>query len=588
MLRFLSQFIASLLAFLVVLFVIIPGLVVWLVASEIKPLPDTMVLTLDLRRPIPDKSDLSLFGRSGPDATSVVGIVRALEQAERDPRVRGVYLQIGDSGLSLAAAQELREALGHFKDAGKSVFAHTQSLFSAGLGAYSLAAAADNFSLQPGGILFTSGLSTNTLFFKSAFERIGVQPSFRGYGEYKSGINPYLEDDYPDTMREARTALLTSTYEQAVTDLADMRGIAASELKDLFSDAPVLADRALSLNLVDAVRHEAEARQEARKAGGADARLVTMKAYLRDPFNTRDREGATTVALVHASGAIVEGGGNDGGIPDADEVGADVFSRAIARAVSSPRIKALILRVDSPGGSPLASEQIRHALLEAQAAGKPVIVSMAGVAASGGYWISMSADRILAHPATVTGSIGVYGGKFAIGETLNKLGITFGELASNDGALLLSPKTPFDDDQWARFDRYLLSVYDDFIAKGSEGRDLSPEVFEQHARGRVWSGVDALERNLIDRHGGLRTAMAEVRETLNLSETAPLVLRDYPAKPGLADLIAALMSASAGAVRAGQVLDEVMTLVPADARRKVSAVLGSDDPVVYEETGPIR
>ncbi len=587
MLRFLSQFLASVLALLVVLFVIIPGIVIWFVASEMKPLPESMMLTLDLRRPLPDKDDISFYNRPGGDAGSVVGIVRALERAEQDPRVKGLYLRVGDTGLSLAAAQELREALSHFKDAGKSVFAHTQSMFSTGLGAYSLAASADTFSLQPAGILFTSGLTTNSLFFKSAIDRVGLQPSLRGYGEYKSAINPYLYDDYPDTMAEARNALLSTTYDRAVTDLAQTRGIARADLARILDDAPVLADRALELNLVDAVQHEVEAREQARQAGGSRTRLVSLKSYLRDPLAAPEPENATAVALVHAAGPILEGGG-DRSFAESDEVNGDVFTRAIDRAVADRRIKAIILRINSPGGSPIASEQIRHALLKASEANKPVIVSMASVAASGGYWIAMSADHILAHPATVTGSIGVFGGKIAVGETLSKIGVTYGELATNDGALLLSPKTPFTEEQWARFDRFLKSVYDDFVAKGSEGRGLDSAEFEQYARGRVWSGVDALERKLIDGHGGLRTAMSIVRERLNLAENAPLVLRDYPAKPGLADVVTALMDASMGAVRTGQVLDEIMTLAPVQALRRAAQIQGSEDAVVYEETGPIQ
>ncbi len=586
MLRFLSQLLASILATLIVLFVIIPAVVIGLIASDSKPLPSAMVLSLDLRQPLPDKAPVSFQSQPGPSAKSVVGIVQALERAEQDERVKALYLRVGGVGMSLAEAQELREALTRFKATGKKVIAHSQSLFTPGLGAYYVGIAADEFWMQPDGAMLTSGLQTSSFFMKSLLDEIGVEADFQGRKEYKGAANGFLYEDYPEPMREARTALITSIYDAVIADMSQARGISTTQLKEILDDTPILAERALELGLVDKLGHELEARRAAKADAGSGVEVRSLKAYLKEP--RLGQEDGTVIALVHATGPIAEGSSSGDGFGGSDQIGGDTFAKAVMDAVEDDAVKAILLRVDSPGGSAIASEQVRYALNQAQIARKPVIVSMATVAASGGYWISMSADHIAAHPATITGSIGVIFGKFAVPGLLEKIGVNLGEIATNDGALLFSPNRRFSEAEWARVSRILDAVYADFIGKASEGRGLDEAELERHARGRVWSGVDALERELIDSHGGLRHAMDVTREKLGLDMAAKLTFKEFPSKPGVAQLLENLLETSVGAIRTAETVNDLMAIAPVRQIRQAAEIDAQDGPLAYEDTEAVR
>ncbi len=585
MLRFLSQVLAGILAALIVLFVIIPGIFIVLASSGVKPLPASMMLSLDMRSALPDREEVSLTGGDGPGVKSIVGLVRVLQRAETDERVKGVYLRVGGTGLSVAAAQELREALARFQARGKVVHAHTQSLTSPGLGAYYLASAADVFSMQPNGAIFTSGLQTSSVFLRGLLDEVGIAPDFRGRKQYKSAINTFMETDYTEPMREARTALITSVYDGVMQDISETRGVALDQLKAQFNDTPLIGDAAVTAGLVDSLSHEVDARSNARNAGGAGTQIVSVRRYASEPVVIP--EGGTAVALVHAVGQIVEGDDAGGGLGDTQQIAGDVYARAIMSAVRNDEIKAIILRVDSPGGSPIASEQVRDALTRAQAAGKPVIVTMASLAASGGYWIAMTADKIVAHPGTLTGSIGVFTGKFAVGGLLNNIDVNMGEIFTNEGARLFSTNRTYTEEEWTRLGRFLDSIYSDFITTAAEGRSMSVAQVDDYAGGRIWSGADALSRGLIDSHGGLRRAMDLTREALNLSADAQIDLKDFPGRPGFFEIISRLFSGSVGVIEAAKAINEIMTTEAIVALRQ-AAILGSEEtPLVYEEMGEV-
>ncbi len=599
MLKFLSQLLASILGGLIILFIIVPLIVIGIIAANVKPLAPSVVLTLDLRSGLPERDGVSFdSNQQGIDGDSLLGVVRTLEIAEQDPRVKSLYLRVGGIGLPVAQAQELREAIDRFRATGKKVVAHVQSSFTAGLGPVYVASAADEVVMQESGQLFSSGMVTSSLFMRELLDEIGVEAQFGRYKDYKNAANTFLNDDYTDEQREARTALITSIHGGVLEDIAAARSAAGKSvtvqsLQRVFNDVPILARNALDAGLVDRFDYHQNVRAALLAEAGAGAAMLSVDTYAEEP--RRPKKSGTMVALVHAVGPINEGrSSNSSPFGGSDVIGGDSLAKAITDAAANAEVKAILLRVDSPGGSAVASEQVRYAVAQAREAGKPVVVSMSSVAASGGYWISMSSDHIAAHPATITGSIGVITGKFITAGLFDKIGANLGEIPTNDGALFFSSQRGFSEDEWQRLDRSLNAIYTEFVDKAAAGRSaatgetVDPDALEAFAQGRIWSGADALERGLIDSTGGYRHAMDVVREKLGLEEGADLRVKLYPAPPSFFELFDAMMSSSGASIRAGQKIEALLD------HPDVSRILHKLDapvdqgPAAYEETQPVR
>ncbi len=585
--RFISQVLATMVA-IILLLILVPVIFAIIGAGSAPQVPGTVVLSLDMRQPLPDKAPLNPF-RSGdtPSANSVVGVVRALRRAEQDERVKGLYMRVGGLGVPVAQAQELREAIARFRQSGKFVVAHAQSIFSTGVGAYYLGAGAEEFRMQPNGQIFSSGVVTSSLFMKELFDKIGVTAQFGTYKEYKSAANGFLYDDYTDPMREARTALVNSIYDSAMGEIAADRGIGLETLKTTLDNAPIIGQAAVDAGLIDRLAYEVETREDVKARAGANAELLSLADYW-DIAGPAPATGGV-IALIQGDGPINEGSSDEGSAFGGDAMmGGDTIAAAIKKAADTDDVKAIILRVNSPGGSAIASEQIRHAVVQAQAKGKPVVVSMGDVAASGGYWVSMSADRIIAHPATVTGSIGVLAGKFVVNDLFKMIGVNQGEIATNDGALFFSVQREFTVSEWARLDRSLKATYDEFIEKAAAGREVAPDALERYARGRVWSGADALERDLIDATGGLRQTIDVAKEVAGIDAGAAVELRDFPQPPGLVELLDSLFSASGDVVKASRTLSEIMELPAISALTKATDLAEQEGVLAVEETEAVR
>jgi protease-4 len=464
-------------------------------------MPGNMVLTLDLRESLADSSN----GRSGaliPQPVTVMDLVLALENARSDSRVKGVVLRLGDGAISLSQAQELATGLARLRAAGKFVFAHASNFNSAGLGDLVAASAAETVWMQPKGHFAPSGTSLGQVFLRGLFDKLAAQPQIAKRSEYKSAADTFMEKSMSPADREQLTRIAQSSYETGVAAIAAARRLTPEAVRAALEASPQLAEEAMKRRLIDRIGYDDDVMAEAAKRAGAGAKPTRMSAYVR----SREEPFTAPIAVVEATGEIRDGTADDSLFADNAGIASDDLSKAIGEAAKDRNIKGIVLRVDSPGGSVTASDQILHAVNKAKAAGKKVVVSMGGVAASGGYYISLSADRIVAQPTTLTGSIGVLTGKVSVAGTLGLAGVSAEEVSQGRNTLMNSPLRPYTPEQWADVNRQADVIYDDFTAKVAAGRKLSRQQVEAAARGRVWTGADARAQGLVDETGGFWAA----------------------------------------------------------------------------------
>ena len=529
------------------------------------------VLELDLRKSMDDKSSSSLLD-IGQDL-SVMDVVMGLDRAARDSRVKGVFLRVGSGDLSVPKAEELRDGLKHFKESGKFVIAHSQSFYSGGLGDYIAAAASDQIWMQPVSSFFSSGASSTTLFFKGLFDKVNATPQFVQRYEYKNAANIFNETDFTPAHREATLRILQSWYDSATTAAAADRKLDRAALIAVLDESPSTVETAKEKGLITHIGYDDEARDAAKEQAGEGATVTKFDRYARA---TRDRVigvSGPAIALVHAAGDIVEGGDDNPLAESRDSVAGDTFAQAIREAAADDDVKAILLRVDSPGGSAIASDQILQALKKARSSGKPIVVSMGSVAASGGYYIALAADRIVAEPGTLTGSIGVLWGKIAVGKTMDMAGVASRELGVGKNALFLSGVTPWDENQLAEVNEQADIVYADFTRKVAEGRKMPLGRVQELARGRVWTGADAKERGLIDDLGGFWTAVAEAKTLSGIAPDMRVTFKNYPAERGWVGTVSRLMEGSAASLKALQGVRALIEAEPVKALMEVTRAL---------------
>lgn len=497
--------------------------------------PANMVLTLDLRRPI-DDSAAAPTSILTPKRTTVMDVVLGLEAAGRDQRVKGLVMQLGNGALSTAEAQEIAAAVQRFRAKGKFVTAQATAFFSTGLGDYLAASAANEIWVQPKSPFSTSGLGGSELFLRGTFEKIGAQPQIAKRSEYKSAADMYMEKQMSPADREQLTQLMNSVYGTAVDQMAANRKLKRDEVIAALDASPQFAEDARGRRLVDRLGYDDEALAAAKAKAGEGAKPVKLTEYVKD---TERAFGAANIAIVQASGEIRDGTNKTSWVNTAAGIASDDLSAAIMQAARDNNIKAIVLRVDSPGGSVTASDQILHAVKAAQKAGKPVVVSMGGVAASGGYYISLSANKIVAEPGTITGSIGVLTGKVSFAKSLELVGANAESVSVGKNTLMDSPLQPFTDEQWANLNHQADVIYDDFTQKVAEGRKLPLDKVRLAARGRVWSGSDAKTQGLVDVLGGFWTAAGQAA-SLGSVPADGMVFRVYPRPTGILARLGAL------------------------------------------------
>jgi len=491
-------------------------------------IPDPAVLSLRLKhRPAEDSLE-DPWLRFALRRPSMRDLVDALDRAAADPRVKVLVADLGETDLGLAQAQELRQAVARFRRAGKPTVAFADSFGEVGTSnaGYYLATAFDQIWLQASGDVSMVGLSIEGVFVRGLLDRLGIEPQIGQRKEFKNAMSPATDTAFTPPVREMLEALARSLFDQVTADIASDRRIDAAILRRAVNNAPHDSAAARQIGLVDRIGYWDEARAEARRLAGADAETVTVARYLNRAG--RPNRHGTTVALIHGSGPIVRGGGDRDPLFGHGTLGADPLVRAFDDASGDRNVAAILFRIDSPGGSYVASDTIWRAVMRARERGKPVVVSMGNVAASGGYFVAAPADRIVAQPGTLTGSIGVVFGKLVAKDLAESIGITFDRVRIGEHAGMWSASRPFTPAERAKVEQSLDRVYDDFTAKVAQGRQRSREQIEAAAKGRVWTGAQAHEFGLVDALGGYQTALDEVRKLLKLPAEAPLAIRVYP------------------------------------------------------------
>ncbi len=515
----------------VILAVILLFIVLGLIAmARGDRLPGNMVLAIDLRHPIADSAPdtFSLGGRP----LTVMNIVLGLDAAEHDNRVKGVFMRVGGGNLSIAEAEEIGAAIKRFRASGKYVIAHAQSFDGAGLGDYLLATYANQIWMQPKSPFSASGVGGGELFIRGLLDKIKAEPQIAKRKEYKSAADMFMESDMTKPDREQLEALMKSWYDSAVTAAAKDRKISRDAMVAALEASPQFSEAAKAKKLIDRTGYDDDALNAAISRAGGGAQAITLSQFVAAKQAGSSYGTGPHVALVEAAGDIVEGTANPGPFGSGNVIAGDDMARAIRQATADKDIKAIILRVDSPGGSVTASDQILDAVKKAQAAGKPVVVSMGSLAASGGYYISLSANKIVAEPGTITGSIGVLTGKVSIGNTLAQIGVK-GELVGvGKNALMDSDLQPYTPEQWKAVNDEADAIYADFTKKVAEGRKMPLAKVQEIAKGRVWSGADASKIGLVDKLGDFWVAVGLAKRLAGIPQGDRVQFKLYPRKKG--------------------------------------------------------
>ena len=466
-------------------------------------------------------------------------VLDGLRRARGDHRVKALIAKLGGRNIGLATVQELRAAIEEFREAGKLTVAWAETFgeFSAGNVPYYLATAFDTIYLQPSGDLGLTGIAVERRFYRGTLDRLGVEFQVGKRHEYKNAADQFTERGFTGPAREATERMTASVIEQLTGAIASRRGMDPGQARALIDRGPFLSGQALEAGLVDALGYRDEAFASVRKQAGPGAIVQYVGRYQRSHALAErarklpERAGKLSaarqgsVALVYATGPIRRGRSGHGPL-SGGAMGSDTISAALRAAITDDRARAIVLRVNSPGGSYVASDTIWREVVRARAAGKPVVVSMGDVAASGGYFISMAADAIVAQPGTITGSIGVLSGKPVLGDLLGRAGVSTDSVTEGTHSAMFSTTHPFSEDEWELVNSWLDHIYADFTGKVAAGRGMSADRVHELARGRVWTGADALANGLVDELGGLDKAAALARTKAGLPPTAPL--RGYP------------------------------------------------------------
>jgi protease-4 len=501
-------------------------------------------LYLRLEGEVPEQppADFGSFLERRP--ASLRTLMQSLDRAATDPKVRAVVVRVSvlpDSGWG--KVQELRDAITRFRKSGKPAYAHLEI---GGNKEYYLATACTKIYAVPTALLDVTGLHSEVMFFRNTLDKLGVEAQFEGVGKYKNAPNQFTETGFTEAHREQMDALLDSLYEQYVAAIAAARGKTPEEVEAIVDAGPYEGRDALQAGLVDELLYEDQIEDRLK------AERITPGKYVRTASSGLGLDGRPKVALVYAVGDIAPGESQNGPL-GSEMAGSDTVAGALREARKDDSIRAIVLRIDSPGGSGTASDVIWREVMLARRS-KPVVVSMGDVAASGGYYIGMGSDAIVAQPATITGSIGVFGGKFSLRGLYDKIGVTKELLSRGERAAMFSEYRPWTDDERARIRTLMVSFYKDFVGKVAQGRKKSYEDIDAVAQGRVWTGSDALQHGLVDRLGGMDVAMAVAKEKARIGRDQEINVVVLPERKGLLDML--LERQEEGA----------MDAVPSDAR----------------------
>lgn len=574
--------VAGVLVGLVLFLVIGPILLISMIAASAHgpAQASQMVLALDLRREMTDQRSPSPFAAFG-DEGSLMDTLSRIDAARTDPAVHGIFVRGNTDGMPAAQAEEIRSALQAFRHSGKFVVAHLQSDgVRMSMPGYMAVADADEVWLQRSSEFQPMGLMAEVTFLAGTLQRYHMQAQFVTREEYKTAAHTLTQRTFTPAHREELTGLMNGLYDVMLADIAADREITPQAARAAIEATPFAAERAVELHLVDKIGRPEEAEQAAlARAEGAE--IVDFEDY-----HPRTPHSGRVIAVVQGEGPIVSGPEEHDIFADESVMNSDRIARALLDASEDDDVAAIVFRVSSPGGSVVASDQILAALRTARERGKHVVVSMGEVAASGGYYVSAFADEIVASPTTITGSIGVLGGKLIIGPAFEEYLSTNTEtlVVGSPMVEMFTSERPFNQAENAVFSGFIDRAYQDFIGLVSEGRNIPRDQVREIARGRVWTGQQALERHLVDHLGGFSVALARARALAGIDENAAVQLRFYPEETPF-EAFSHLFGASSESVEALVRLNAVLS----DPRvRQSLSVLREEDANVRAEAEPLR
>ena len=513
-----------------IIFFVGGGLALLIILSRASSLPGNMIVSLRFQGPVVEIApDDPLAQLTGEKPLALRDIRRALIRAADDDRVRGISLRIDSFGGGFAQLQEVRTLLERVRAAGKwtAAYLDTAGEFSPGNTVYYLASACDEISLNPAGEVNFIGLSSRSPFIRGTLDKLGVKPEFPGRGRYKTARFMYTKTDFTPEHREMIQWLLGSLMDEMMGDVARARSLDPAAVKNIVDGGPLSAEAALEAKLVDQLQDWGAFRKALEDREEGNAKFVGYSRYLRgNPASSNKPK----IAVVTASGAIMRGrsGKSMNPLVGGEIMGSDTIAKAWRDVRKNKGVKAVVFRINSPGGSAVASEIIRQEMVRT-AKKLPVIVSMSNYAASGGYWITCGARKIVADPGTLTASIGVFGGHFNTEAFWrDKIGISYGKLDFGANANIYGELEDWNDAQRAIVNRQLDRIYSDFLQRVADSRHKTVEEVDAMAEGRVFTGRQALEKGLVDALGGFDEALELARKEAGLSPGEDVTLVDYP------------------------------------------------------------
>jgi protease-4 len=477
------------------------------------PIAENSVLTLrvagELPDYVPDDPFRKFFG--GPDQ-SISNLVLQFKKAKVDKRIKSILLTIDMSTAGWGKTEEIRDAIADFRSSGKTVYAYMEYATDK---EYFLATACDKVYLAPPGELFINGLAADVMFFRGSLDKLGIYPDMVQMGKYKSAVETFTRKDMSEAHREFMNSWLDDSFNRYIDAIAKARGKSAEDVRAIIDNAPYGSGKAKELGLVDGVAYRDEIEKELKTQLGYkesdQLSLVRSSSYNAVEPESLGLNKGEKIAVIYATGDINSGASENS--PSGDQsIGSDTLSRALNEARDDKSIKAIVIRIDSPGGSGLASDIIWHAVESAKAK-KPVVISMGDVAASGGYYIAAGANKIVAQPSTITGSIGVFAGKPVIKGFYDWLGISNEYILRGKQAGMFRESEKFTPEERSKFEDLVKRMYyDEFVPKVAKGRNKTPEYVDSIAQGRVWTGAQGKERGLVDEFGGLDRAVEVAME----------------------------------------------------------------------------
>jgi protease IV len=543
-------------------------MIVALIGSKGK-VPEKTILEADfeqaLPEDIPDNPTAKFLMNERP---TVRDVVDAIDRGAEDDRVVGMVAKIGAPPLGMAKVQEIREAVQRFRAHKKFAVAYAETFgeFGPGNGAYYLATAFDQIYLQPSGDVGLTGIIMESPFIKGTLSKLGM--TFHGDHryEYKNALNFFTENKYTPPHREAMAGIMTSWFNQMKEGICQARQIAPEKFQAMVDAGPYLGKEAVDAKLVDGVAYRDEVYSQARSKAGARSQFLYLGKYLDRAGHPHDRGKA--VALVFGVGGVTRGKSDYDPVQGSQNMGSDTVAGAIRAAAADKDVKAILFRVDSPGGSYVASDTIWREVVNARKAGKPVIVSMGDLAGSGGYFVAMAADKIVAQPGTITASIGVLGGKMLTSGLWDKVGLSWDEVHQGNNATMFTGTHDYTPAEWARFEAWLDRVYIDFTSKVADGRKLPKEKVLEIAKGRIWSGQDAKNLGLVDELGGYDTALNLARKAAGIADGEDVRIVVYPRpKSFLQSLLQRQGPDNSDKEAVGQTLARILEIVQPMARQ---------------------